>query len=254
MTKQWRLTNMLWSARRSVVGLVGVCVLVSFAGCAVENENWGKRPPFSMRSDKIAGLTTPSERREAIREKGNRGKVAPTSEQEVLLGQLVLEYQSNPDPNLRRDTVEAIGKIPHSSRDAYLEEALADKSPFVRISACRELTSLTALCRAAEKETDKDVQIVVIKRIGQQCGTRDSLSEGDKKTVLTTLAAKLNDKAPSIRYAAMDSLHKATGRDYGVNIDSWTAYVDYALHGQGQPPEERAFRDKLPTIQLPMLK
>lgn len=254
-----------------------ICVMIFSAvlcGCAVENEKWAKYPFFSSRSDKIAGLMSPSERREAIRAKGEKGKKATAEEREILLAQLLEEYKTNPDPNLRRDAVEAMGAIPGNSGNIDitklrgLEEALADTEPLVRISALRGISSCgyratDPLCRVAREDKDKDVRIEATKQLGNKGKyleksfpfskyDREKISQ--HKKVLVTLRNALGDKTPAVRYAAMDSLAQATGKDYGTNIDSWMAYADYAIDGKGTAPAQRAFLEKIPTPQLPMLK
>ncbi|MDR0337298.1 MAG: hypothetical protein LBI18_09430, partial [Planctomycetaceae bacterium] len=72
--------------------------------------------------------------------------------------------------------------------------------------------------------------------------------------IVQALGEALYDKVPAVRYEAMQSLHKITGKDYGNDINRWIQYVQYQKGETEKVPAERSFAEKLPTIQLPMFK
>ena len=237
----------------------GLAVLL--CGCAVENEHIAKLPLFEAKSDKIPGLDPPHQRKKIIREKGAKGAKASESEKEILVAQLVYEYQTSPDPNMRREAVDALAKIPHPQRDRYLREILQDDNPFVRLSALEALgktysgpkEELTALLLDRMKtDVDKDVRLAAVRILGTVFpkGTSGDLH----RSVILELGNLLDDKIPAIRYEAMQSLQKVTGQDYGNDINRWAEYMRYVRGEVPNLPTERTFSEKMPRIALPMFK
>ena len=151
----------------------GLAILLS--GCAVENQYIAKLPGFEAKSDKIPGLDSPHDRKKLIREKGTKGATASEAEKEIYVAQLAYEYQTCPDPNMRREAVDALAKIPHPQRDKYLQEIVQDENPFVRLSALEalgktysgpkeELTTL--LIDRMKADPDKDVRLSAVRILG----------------------------------------------------------------------------------------
>ena len=252
-----RVVNMLLSA-------FGIA-LVLLSGCAVDNQHLAKIPGFEARSDQIAGLDSPHVRKQLIREKGKMGATASESDREILVAQLVHEYQTSPDPNMRRAAVDALAKIPHPQRDRFLWEILQDPNPFVRLSAMEalgntysgDLGDLQALLITQMKtDADQDVRVAAIRILGGVTPPDKSQGRVSEKnrSVVSELGNLLNDRVPAIRYAAMVSLRKVTGMDYGHDINRWLQYVRYVSGEVPDLPAERTFSEKLPTIALPMFK
>jgi len=241
-------------------------LLVINSGCAVDNEFLAKMPLFEAKSDRIPNLQPSHERKKVIREKGNRGEKAPAEEKEILLAQLMTEYRTSPDTDMRREAVDAMAKILHPKRDEYMKEVLEDGDPFVRISVIeafeksynQEFTPLLIDRMKADK--DKDVRLAAIRVLGNQYAVKQSLlytSAHDGATVheqlVPAFGSALYDKVPAVRYEAMVSLRKITGEDYGKDINRWMQYVQYKK-GESEKPKERTFAEKLPTVALPMFK
>jgi vesicle coat complex subunit len=240
--------------------LGGVMVLLS--GCAVNNQYIAKLPLFEAKSDRIPGLDPPHVRTKLIREKGVQGATASEDEREILVAQLVYEYQTSPDPNMRREAVDALAKIPHSQRDRFLQEILQDPNPFVRLSALEamsktysgDLADLQALLISRMKtDQDKDVRLTAIRLLGNVT-PQDKAGGGRHSQAVAELGHLLHDRVPAVRYESMQSLHKITGKDYGNDINRWLQYIRY-LNGEiPNLPAERSFTEKLPTVSLPMFK
>ena len=237
----------------------GLTALLS--GCAVESEFLAKFPLMEARSDKIPGLDSPHQRKKQIREKGAKGATAAEAEKEILVAQLMYEYQTSPDPNMRREAVDALAKIPYPQRDRYLEEILKDENPFVRVSALEAMGNtysgnkedLTALLIARMKaDPDKDVRLSSIRILGQVY-PRNTAGDSYRSVVLE-LGNLLHDKVPAVRYEAMQSLQKVTGMDYGNDINRWAQFIRYTNGEVPDSPSERTFSEKMPRIALPMFK
>ena len=275
----------------------GIVLLLS--GCAVENEHLAKLPLFDPKTDKIPGLDSPHQRKEIIQKKGAKGATASESEKEILVAQLMYEYQTSPDPNMRREAVDALAKIPHLQRDRFLQEILQDENPFVRLSALEALGKIysgrkeeltTLLIDRMKTDPDKDVRLSTVRILGDtwqgslgkfnKTGwafdvayrsdtkslptesssteyrlTDDDIHEGKTlREVILELGNLLHDKVPAIRYEAMQSLQKITKQDYGNDINRWVEYMRYVKGEIPNPPSERAFNEKMPSIALPMFK
>jgi HEAT repeat protein len=235
-------------------------------GCAVDNEFLAKMPLFEARSDKIPGLDPPYERKKQIRLKGEKGATAPDAEKEVIVAQLIVEYQTSPDPNMRREAVDALAKIPYSKRDQFMKEILKDDVPFVRLSAMEALDKTfngqkeelaEVLIDHLKTDADKDVRLAAVRVLGNITAANkkgEPASEGLRNHILNTLGDALYDKVPAIRYESMQSLHKITGKDYGNDINRWIQYVRYTKGEISDVPAERSFSEKMPKLELPMLK
>ena len=239
--------------------LGGIAVLLS--GCAVDNQHIAKLPLFEARSDVIPGLDSPHQRKKTIREKGEKGAKASDAEKEVLVAQLVLEYQTSPDPNMRREAVDALAKIPHPQRDRHLQEILKDENPFVRLSALEalgktysgpvdELVSL--LINQMKIDPDKDIRATSVRILGNVT-PKNSANDLHRSTVLE-LGNLLHDRVPAVQYESMQSLGRITGKNYGNDINRWLQLVRYMNGEVPELPSERTFSEKMPRIALPMFK
>ena len=237
----------------------GAMVLQS--GCAVENQYLAKLPLFEAKSDRIPGLDPPHERRKLIREKGTKGETASESDREILVAQLVHEYQTSPDPNMRREAVDALAKIPHPQRDRFLQEILQDPNPFVRLSALEALGNTysgnsedlqTLLINRMKTDPDQDVRVVAVRILGDV--TPKDRTDPSHQMIVQELGNLLNDRVPAVQYRAMQSLQRATGMDYGNDINRWLHYMRYVNGEVPDLPTGRTFTEKLPTVSLPMFR
>lgn len=249
------------TACRVLVLIIGLTV--SFSGCS----SIEKLPIIGAKSDTIPNLDSPHQRRKEIREKGKKGATAAASDREILVAQLMLEYQTCPDPNMRREAVDALAMIPHADRDRYLEEILKDENPFVRLSALealgktfsgskKELAEL--LLNQIKTDTDKDVRLSAVKILGNVSPKSNNITKeaerGIAESVTLALGDLLQDRVPAVRYESMAALHKVTGKDYGHDINRWLQYIRYVKGEVPDLPPERSVSEKIPNIALPMFK
>ncbi|MDR0608570.1 MAG: HEAT repeat domain-containing protein [Planctomycetaceae bacterium] len=244
-------------------------ILFTTSGCAVDNEFIAKLPLFEAKSDKIPGLEPPQQRQKQIQLKGRKGASVSDAEKEILVAQLMVEYRTSPDPNMRREAVDAMAKIPHPKRDQYMKEILTDSDPFVRLSALealgktyngtrKELALL--LIETSKRDTDKDIRLAAIRLLAHSFPKQPErknvvkIPDEIETMIVQVLGEALYDKVPAVRYEAMQSLHKITGKDYGNDINRWIQYVQYQKGEAETLPNERSFAEKLPSVQLPMFK
>ena len=245
----------------------GVLAFFVSSGCAVDNAFLAKLPLFEAKSDAIPGLQPPYERLKQVELKGEKGAKASEAEKEIIVAQLMTEYRTSPDHNMRRASVDAMAKIPHRKRDEYMKEILNDADPMVRLSALQavgqsyngsqdELTEI--VMERMKRDPDKDVRLASIKLLGNLCDrskkTKTRISEETRNKAFAALGDTLYDKVPMARALAMDSLHQMTGKDYGKDINKWIQHVQYVKGEKPEEPKERTFAERIPRPQLPMLK
>jgi len=243
--------------------------VMALPGCAVDNQHIARLPLFEARSDRIPGLDPPHERRKLIREKGARGATASEESREILVAQLVHEYQTSPDPNMRREAVDALAKIPHPQRDRFLREILQDPNPFVRLSALEALGNTYSgdpeslqrlLIDRMRTDADQDVRVAAVRILGDVTPPHKVENRqmwdgrGISHTAILELGNLLNDRIPAVRFAAMRSLQRITGMDYGNDINRWLHFIRYVNGEVPDLPAERTFTERLPTIALPMFR
>lgn len=236
-----------------------------------------KMPLFEARSDKIPGLMPSEERRDLIRKKGQMGAKAPEQEKALLIKQLMDEYTTSPDQNMRREAVDAMAMIKHPWRDRNMKEILKDENAFIRISALEALDNsfdgtktelATIFIEHLRNDQDKDVRLRAATFLGD-VRDKNEMNKNIARNILPgaivpenevsrqielALGEALHDKVPAVRFEAMQSLKKVSGKDYGNDINRWLAYISYSKGETTEAPKEQTLAERLPTIHLPMLK
>ena len=99
----------------------GVMILLPFR---TENEFLAGMLFFEAIPDVERVIDCPHERIKRMREMGTQGATVSESDREILVAKLVYEYKTSPDPNMRREAVDALKKIPHPLRDRFLQNIL----------------------------------------------------------------------------------------------------------------------------------
>jgi hypothetical protein len=216
-------------------------------------------------------VITPAERIASIRLKAANGQSADRLEREILLGQLLNEYRESPDPNIRREVIEAMVSIPLETRVISIKEGLTDLNESVRRSTCTALAKIAeekgcsvadrneiihALRSTIRNDKDKNMRILAMQAISpviKKIRINDGEKSEEYNRIVDELGVMLEDKTTSIRYEAMVSLQTVTGLDYGLDIDRWIGYMEYRKGEINEKPRERSWDEKLPQPQLPML-
>jgi oligoendopeptidase F len=241
--------------------LIAVFIMLTALSCrSTDFEFLAKTSIIPAYSDKIPGLDSPHERRKLIYTKGVVGakKNTPESEREILFAQLWEEYSTSPDPNMRREAVDAMAKIPYENKEKFMIDILKDDNAFIRISAVEALGKIFAgekdnladvLLNQIKSDTDKDVRIIAIRELGKKIKEPQL-----NKKITIALGDSLYDKVLAVRYEAMVSLAKVSEKDYGKDINRWIKYVQNLKGETTELPKERTWAEKLPVIHLPMFK
>ena len=269
-----------------VLATLAIC----FAGCSspvfpTDNPILLRLPGAERYSDRIEGVLRPWERAELIKEKGQKGKNAAWEEKNILIDQLLEEYDTTQTTNIRRCCVDALEKIgattPGDQRlEKLFAKAVYNENLGVQLSGinawgsyCAEVKSenvdrqrtLAAekLCsryrelpfsiEAGADKTNgerKDLRLAIIRNL-----TRFKLE--DSPEILKTLdealrGEKLDDGA--LQLGAMRALDKLTGKKYGLDAEQWAGYLDYTLKHEGNAPEELSPLERMSAPDLPMFK
>ncbi len=271
------------SLRIATFGFVLTCFL---PGCTTpvyytDNPFLLYLPGAGRRSDQIPGYTNPRDRAKLIVEKGKKGQDAPAEEKDILLVQLVQEYEKTSSPHLRRASLEAIGRISSNyanpAAEKIFKSALEDDDMELNFSACRALgdycaegpiaedgqnkeqrklaiSLLSARYRelpysiAAGSEEDnnrrKDVRLAVLHALGK-------FKSSDSPELYDTLeyaltGEKLDDGA--LESAACSALGLITGKKYGLDGEAWLKYIAYERGEETTAPEEPSFMSRAPRI------
>ncbi|MBR5758202.1 MAG: HEAT repeat domain-containing protein [Thermoguttaceae bacterium] len=236
-------------------------------------------PGAGRRSDPIPGYVKPSERIKLIQEKGRKGAKAPSDEKDMLLVQLVQEYEKTTSPHIKRASLEAIGRISvnyaNPAAEKIFQEALEDDDMALNLSAARALSVyategaighenkeqrklaislLTARYRAlpfsiaagSEEENSrrKDVRIAILHALAE-------FKEDDSPELLeffddALTGEKLDDGA--LEATACASLGKITGEKYGLDGEKWASYLAYKRGEESEKPSQTSILARTPRI------
>ena len=268
----------LWPAGALVFLLCAQVFLAVLPGCstpfiATDNEILLRFPGTERRSDKIAGVLTPKDRRELIEEKGEKGAHAGVDEKEVLVFQLMQEYKRSTDPIIRRAAIDALGKIVAGAdiKPALplLNEALRDESLGVRISAANALGTYAEKAQQTPAVLETRAQAARLlslryRELGYSIDAGEKKENDERKDLRLTILRCLSHFPESpellaslreglegeplddgaLRLSAMNALGKVTKKRYGADYGLWRDYLDYREGKTSEAPKEvSAFAD-----------
>ncbi len=271
-------------------GLLLCSFLLFGSGCSTpfystDNKFLLMLPGSERFSDHIEGVMTPSERIKRINEKGEKGRVAPQKEKEIVILQLVQEYNRNKDPNIRRASLEALAEITTTTEspeaEAIFDMGFRDSVLGIRLSSVnawgnygndlgKKMDSSALRKRSVEKLADyyrslpyssdagarkandekKDIRLAILRNMMK-------FKTSDSPVVLAILeeglhGEKLDDGA--LQVASMRALTKISGKNYGMNVDRWISYTQYAQGKSTHAPEELSLGERIPGHDLSMFK
>ena len=240
--------------------LLFAVISIGFCGCATDNEFLVNRMHFPRKSDKIPGLVSPRERSEIIRQKADAVEEGSATDREIIVAQLVLEYRESGDPNIRKDCMAAIAKIPHPRRIDNLKMGLSDENTSVRITACRGMVRNIAESQGLNNDVEHTLRQLVMADpdVDVRLAAIQCMRKAGKKASPETLAILeqcLSDKRAAIQHETMDTLKECTGKDYGPNVDRWLAHFEHQRGDSDVPaPKERSWAEKLPKPEYTMFR
>jgi len=224
--------------------LVGWLGLLGLVGCeALDLTDPGRFWPFQKEpfSDQVPGVSTPKERREALKRLSDRaGQVGPEEQQRIAEG-LAQAYRQEGDSTLRAEIVRTLARYPTATTLQMLRQAVTDPDPEVRIAACEALArlggpeSVELLAGLVRGDMDQDVRLAAVRALGQ---TKDPQAKDALKYALI-------HGDPALQRRAMHALKELTGQDFGGNAKHWREYLD---GGQPQPEPRLWIADRLRNL------
>jgi HEAT repeat protein len=201
---------------------VVLCLLgMSLAGCSefAELPTW---VPFAGPvSDKLPGVTTPSQRLAALQKLSDNAAWKRPPERRKIAEQLAAAFHVEEDELIRAEIVRTMGKFPGPGTDAVLRAAIDDKEAEVRLAACEAWAerggaeATTLLSARLAGDLDKDVRLAAARGLGD---VKDPAA-------IAALGSVLDDADPAMQYYAVVSLQKNTGKDFGNDVNQWRQYV-----------------------------
>ncbi len=138
--------------------------------------------------------------------------------------QYILETHDN--PLLRAAAVDTLAVFAVPESNEGLRIALHDSDSSVRRTACRawgkrnDQEAVRQLSETLGSDADIEVRIAAARELGH---FRDPIA-------YQALGLALDDKDPALQYRAVESLKRASGKDYGNNLKAWQTFA------QGQDP------------------
>ena len=142
----------------------------------------------------------------------------------------ILEHHDN--PLLRAAAVEPLAEFDIPEADEGLRIALSDKDAAVRETACEAWAergnreSLQRLSETLGSDTDLDVRIAAARELGRF----------SDPVAYEALGLALQETDPALRHQALESLRRASGKDYGHDVEAWQKFVQGADPGPEYSP------------------
>ncbi|TWT77667.1 HEAT repeat protein [Posidoniimonas polymericola] len=175
--------------------------------------------PFS-RAERTS-YETPAMRTERALAAGDAADGTDSARQQELTVELARKVQTEPDPLVRDAIMKSVAKFKTPLAGQVLTAGLQDADPMVRRRCCELLgrrgdpASTAALAETLRNDTDQDVRIEAVRALGNVRSPETNAA----------LVAALESRDPAMQYAGVQSLAKATGRDFNGDVRACLAYA-----------------------------
>lgn len=222
---------------RSVRGLVASALLAAglpTLGCADGPfGNLNAYNPLIRRqwtADERLG-TTYYQQAQRLQSLESRASGMDADQRKRVADEMTQVVRTEDNPLLRAQAVRVLGEIEDPAATLGLDMATTDKAPEVRLAACRVLgekrnrASLRSLARMLASDQNVDVRIAAARELGNY---RDP-------EAYRALGEALNDTDPAMQHRALESLRRASGRDFGNDLAAWRQFIDT---GQAEEPPQ----------------
>lgn len=226
------------------LALCGLCTLffIGAVGCA-EGPLWrtGYVSPWARKkwAEEERLVTTLRERRAEIKQWGiaARSKSGEVDAATESLAKVALDDKAL---LVRYAAIQELGKA-HSLRAVEtLDKLASDPEEEIRVSACEALAqhsapeAMKSLQRVLTSDTEPNVRLAAARGLGA--------FRSDE--AVATLVAALDDPSPALQYRIVESLHSASGKHYGDDLDAWKAYA----RGEAPPEPKQSIASQIRSI------
>jgi hypothetical protein len=218
--------------------LLASCLVANAVGCA---EFAGLNPVLrrQWREDEkiLPSFHTHLKR---IRALEHQASSMPPEEQRRVAGELTRLIREDRNTLLRTAAVRSLGAFPKELSREGIQVAATDSEPRVREAACTALArmgdpaSVGMLAAMVQNDDNLDVRLAASQQLGQ---FSDPLA-------IQALGAALDDPNPALQFRAVQSLERASGRDYGRDLELWRAYV----RGENPPDRTPTYAERLRNL------
>jgi HEAT repeat protein len=209
------------------VAFLGIPLLLGVLGCAefaglnpVLRKQWREDekilPSFHTHLKRVRGLEA-------------QAAFMPREEQQRVSRELTRLIREDRNTLLRTAAVRSLSAFPQEMSREGVQVAATDQEPRLREVACAALgrlgdpSSVGMLAALLQNDDNLDVRLAASQQLGK---FSDPLA-------VQALGSALDDSNPALQYRVVQSLERASGRDYGRDLELWRAYV------RGEDPPER---------------
>jgi hypothetical protein len=207
-------------SRATAVAVLRTCAVIALtanlSGCTL----------FRAKKDRTT-IITPSMRTATIREIGEQVSDYTEAQQLALSDQLAKQIQIEPDPIVRQTIQQTIAECKTPLAQVVLLAGLNDEDNQVRLTCCRLLgergdpASIAALSNVVARDADADVRMAATDALGNIPGAGS----------VQGIAAALRDRDPAMQYAGVEAMKRASGQDFGNDVQAWRQYADSVAPG-----------------------
>ena len=217
---------------------LGLCLLLAAtSGCAQANPKKKWYDPFGLfveEEEEGPKVVTPADWIKRWQALAKEAKKMPPAEQERASTELAWALSKEEDPLLRSYMLLTLAAFPTKTAETMLSTGLQDGDRNVRVSCCEawrkrggeEATRI--MCETLKTDTDLDVRLAAARVLGDLKDTK----------ALPVLGLALDEPFPALRYRAIESLKKISGKEF-EDLKSWREYA------QGGNPKELSLVSRL---------
>jgi len=226
--------------RRGILCLLIFGLLTAgLCGCEQKLPSWY---PFSTPVAQDHGITTPAQRIKNFQELAKKApETTDPGQRDSICQDLAQQIRKEPDSNLRGHILTTLAAYGGPTADTVLRAAVKDTDPDVRVIVCNlwgkrsDAESAQVLEGVLASDSDRDVRMAAARALGHS-------NDPAAKRVLGTA---LDDTDPAIRNRAMIGLRESTGKDIGTDpadVDRWRQYVK---SGEVRPAQSPSWAQRI---------
>jgi hypothetical protein len=191
----------------------------------------------AKKSISYPGIISPPEQIVFLHQWADEAATCTPVQREHRVALLAANIQKENDPWIRLNIIRTLSKYRTPVSDAIILTA-AQKDPDldVRVEACRLLglrgdaEAVKTLAKMLQGDVQVDVRLAAAKALGQ---THDPAATTPAVAALGTV---LEDSNPAIQMGAVESLQRATGKDFGNDVERWRQFVRGETPAPDQSP------------------
>ena len=216
--------------RRGVICLLIFGLLTAgLCGCERKMSSWY---PFATPVVEDHGITTPEQRIKNLRELVKKApQTTDPGQRESICQELAQEIRKEPDSIIRGEILRTLAAYGGTTADAVLRAAVKDTDADVRVIVCdlwgkrTDAEAVQVLAGVLSSDSDRDVRMAAARGLGHS----------HDPAAVRALGTALDDTDPAMRYRAMAALRESTGKNIGTDPSDAERWRQYVKTGQVPP-------------------